>query len=87
MTAPKEALDELQRMADDRMKSIVQSAMGTVNQLQGEVKRLQSRIEELEDKLVAVTRRRPDSAAPPPPDRPTGQKAESKTDSDAESSE
>ena len=65
LDAPKEALDELQRLADERMKSIVQSAMGTVNQLQSEVKRLQSRIEELEDRLVAVTRRRGEEPAEP----------------------
>ena len=57
MADTKEALDELQRKADDRVKSIVQSAMGTVNQLQTEVRRLQARIEELEDRLVSVTRR------------------------------
>ncbi len=65
MAGSKEALDEFQRKADDRMKSIVQSAMGTVNQLQGEVRRLQSRIEELEDRLVAVTRRTRDPETPP----------------------
>jgi polyhydroxyalkanoate synthesis repressor PhaR len=57
MAGSKEALDEFQRKADDRVKSIVQSAMGTVQQLQTEVRRLQSRIEELEDRLVSVTRR------------------------------
>jgi polyhydroxyalkanoate synthesis repressor PhaR len=57
MAGSKEALDEFQRKADDRVKSIVQSAMGTVHQLQTEVRRLQSRIEELEERLVSVTRR------------------------------
>lgn len=61
MANSKEALDELQRKADDRVKSIVQSAMGTVQQLQTEVRRLQSRIEELEDRLVSVTRRSKDA--------------------------
>jgi polyhydroxyalkanoate synthesis repressor PhaR len=63
MANSKEALDELQRKADDRVKSIVQSAMGTVQQLQTEVRRLQSRIEELEDRLVSVTRRSKEVAA------------------------
>ena len=60
MANSKEALDEFQRKADDRVKAIVQSAMGTVQQLQTEVRRLQSRIEELEDRLVSVARRSKD---------------------------
>lgn len=68
MADTKEALDELQRKADDRVKSIVQSAMGTVNQLQTEVRRLQSRIEELEDRLVSVTRRGREPDEPPSDD-------------------
>ena len=70
MTNSKEALDEFQRKADDRVKAIVQSAMGTVQQLQTEVRRLQSRIEELEDRLVSVARRTKDPADEHDPDAP-----------------
>ena len=45
----KEALDELQRLADDRMRGLLGHAITHVQQLQGEVKRLQARIEELEE--------------------------------------
>lgn len=55
--SPKEAWDELQRMADERVKSLVSAAMGHVQQLQSEVKRLQARIEELEQRLVTLGRR------------------------------
>ncbi len=67
-TSPKEALDELSRMADDRMRGLLHTAITHVQQLQGEVKRLQARIEELEDKLVKLSRRGKDSDAPEPPD-------------------
>lgn len=55
--SPKEALDELKGLADERIRALVNSAMGTVDQLQGEVKRLQARIEELEKKLASVVSR------------------------------
>lgn len=58
--SPKEALDELQRLADDRMRSLLGHALTHVQQLQGEVKRLQARIEELEEKLVRLGRRKRD---------------------------
>lgn len=54
----REALDELQRLADDRMRGLLGPALSHVQQLQGEVKRLQARIEELEDKLVKLGRRK-----------------------------
>ncbi len=66
--SPKEALDELSRLADDRMRGLLQHAITHVQQLQGEVKRLQARIEELEEKLVKLGRRGRDSDAPAPPD-------------------
>lgn len=47
----KEAFDDLHRVADDRVRAVVQMAMGHVQQLQGEVRRLQTRIEELEERL------------------------------------
>lgn len=52
--SPKEALDELSRLADDRMKGLIGHAITHVHSLQGEVGRLQARIEELEAKLVAL---------------------------------
>lgn len=63
----KDALDQLQRTADDRVRALVGTAMAHVQQLQAEVKRLQGRIEELEDRLMKATRRsgRKDSEEPP----------------------
>lgn len=57
LVGPKEAWDELQRLADDRIKSVLGAAVSHVHQLQGEVKRLQTRIEELEQKLVQLSAR------------------------------
>lgn len=57
LVGPKEAWDELQRLADDRLKSVLGAAVNHVHQLQGEVKRLQTRIEELEQKLVQLSAR------------------------------
>jgi hypothetical protein len=53
----REAWDELSRLTDDRVKTMVATAMGQVKDLQGEVKRLQARVQELEEKLVKATRR------------------------------
>lgn len=61
LASPKAAFDELQRLADDRLRSVIGIAIGHVQQLQGEVKRLQGRIEELEQKLVAAQKRNPDA--------------------------
>lgn len=58
LMSPKEAFDELQRLADDRIRSVLGVAISHVRDLQGEVKRLQARIEELEHKLIAAQRRR-----------------------------
>lgn len=58
ITSPKEAFDELQRLADDRVRSVLGVAIGHVQHLQSEVKRLQARIEELEQKLVAAQKQR-----------------------------
>jgi len=54
LMSPKEAIDELQRLADDQVRSLIGHAIGRVHTLQGEVGRLQARIEELEGKLVAL---------------------------------
>ncbi len=65
--SPKEAFDDLSRLADERVKALVGGAMGHVQQLQAEVRRLQARIEELEQRLVALTRRNRDKAGSEPP--------------------
>jgi polyhydroxyalkanoate synthesis repressor PhaR len=57
LASPKAAFDELQRLADDRLRSVIGIAIGHVQHLQGEVKRLHGRIEELEQKLVAAQKR------------------------------
>jgi len=67
----KEALDQLQKTADDRVRALVGTAMTHVQQLQAEVKRLQGRIEELEERLVKATRRsggKKESDPPAPPE-------------------
>lgn len=66
LLSPKEAWDELQRLADDRMKAVLGAAISHVQQLQNEVKRLQGRIEELEQKLVAMSTRKGDLTGEPP---------------------
>ncbi len=66
---PKDALDELQRLADDRIKAVLGNAISHVQQLQGEVKRLQTRIEDLEKRLVAMKGAEGDAASSAePPD-------------------
>jgi polyhydroxyalkanoate synthesis repressor PhaR len=55
---PKEAIDELQRLADERVRVVLGTAIQSVHQLQSEVMRLHARIEELEQKLVEVQKRR-----------------------------
>lgn len=75
LLGPKEAWDELQRLADDRIKSVLGAAVSHVHQLQGEVKRLQTRIEELEQKLVQLSAREGAAKAADAP--PTGSEPES----------
>jgi uncharacterized coiled-coil DUF342 family protein len=55
---PKEAIDELQRLADERVRAALGTAIQSVHQLQNEVRRLQGRIEELEKNLVSLQQRR-----------------------------
>lgn len=64
MMGPKEAFDELQRLADDRIRSVLGVAITHVHNLQNEVKRLTARIEELEQKLVAAQQKRRDQEPP-----------------------
>ena len=61
--SPLDSLGELRGLADDRVRAILGSAMGHVQQLQGEVRRLQGRIEELEQKLAALLSRKGDKEA------------------------
>ncbi len=65
VNAPKEAFDELQRLADDGVRALLGGALSHVQQLQGEVRRLQGRIDELETRLGGLAKRavRPDSPA------------------------
>ncbi|MBX3272638.1 MAG: polyhydroxyalkanoate synthesis regulator DNA-binding domain-containing protein [Sandaracinaceae bacterium] len=55
--SPKEALDELQRLADDRIRGLIGHAISRVQALNDDVGRLHDRIEELEGKLVALQER------------------------------
>jgi polyhydroxyalkanoate synthesis repressor PhaR len=76
LMSPKEAFDELQRLADDRIRSVLGVAISHVRDLQSEVKRLQARIDELEHKLIAAQQKRRDvdpkdeEAGAPPSSRP-----------------
>jgi polyhydroxyalkanoate synthesis repressor PhaR len=54
----REALAELQQIADDRIRGLIHSAIAPVQHLQAEVKRLQERIDELEAKLVRASQPR-----------------------------
>ena len=56
--SPKEVVEELRGLADDRLKSIVAAAVGSYQELQGEVRRLQKRIEELESRLSSFVGRK-----------------------------
>jgi polyhydroxyalkanoate synthesis repressor PhaR len=64
--SPREALDELGRIADEQWRAILDGALHTVQQLQGEVQRLHSRIEELEGRLGAQINRLPKKDDDPP---------------------
>lgn len=66
----KEALEQLQKSADDRVRALVGTAMAHVQQLQSEVRRLQGRIEELEDRLMKATRRSGRKDSDEPADNP-----------------
>lgn len=57
-----EALEELQRKADERMRSLISYVVAPMRELQAEIGRLQQRIEELESRLI---RGRDKSEGPP----------------------
>lgn len=54
LLAPKEMWEEVQRLADDRIRALVGHAVSQLHSLNGEVSRLHDRIEELESKLLAL---------------------------------
>ncbi len=59
-----EALEELQRRADERMRGLIGCVLAPMRELQAEITRLQVRINELESKLTRM-RERTDSTQPP----------------------
>lgn len=63
-----EALEELHRRADEKMRTLIGSVLAPLRELASEVARLQARIEELEAKL---TRRDRSENPPPKPPSPT----------------
>jgi polyhydroxyalkanoate synthesis repressor PhaR len=72
MLAPAiEALEELQRKADERVRSVVASALTPLRELATELQRLQAKIEELEGRLLHRKEQKD-----PPPSPPTPPEAE-----------
>ncbi|MCS6798924.1 MAG: polyhydroxyalkanoate synthesis regulator DNA-binding domain-containing protein [Myxococcota bacterium] len=53
----RDLLDHVGRIVDERIRSVVSTALGHVRELQAEVGRLQRRIEQLERRLSSVRRR------------------------------
>jgi polyhydroxyalkanoate synthesis repressor PhaR len=53
-----EALEELQRRADERMRALIGCVVAPMRELQAEIGRLQARIEELESRLTPARRER-----------------------------
>lgn len=72
MVAPAiEALEELQRKADERVRSVLASALTPLKELASELQRLQARIEELEGRLLhRKDKAEPPAAPPAPPSAP-----------------
>ena len=56
-TSAREAWEEVQRAADAKMRPVIESATGYVQQLQSEVDRLKTRIDDLEGKLSDAARK------------------------------
>jgi chaperonin cofactor prefoldin len=59
-----EALEELHRRADEKMRTLIGSVLAPLRELSSEVSRLQARIEELEARLTQW-RDRNDTNGPP----------------------
>jgi polyhydroxyalkanoate synthesis repressor PhaR len=77
MIAPAiEALEELQRKADERVRSVVASALTPLKELATELQRLQAKIEELEARLLHRKDRQDPPASPPSPPSPPPAQAE-----------
>lgn len=71
MIAPAiEALEELQRKADERVRSVVASALTPLKELATELQRLQAKIEELEARLLHRKDRQEPPTPPTPPSPP-----------------
>ncbi|MCA9612657.1 MAG: polyhydroxyalkanoate synthesis regulator DNA-binding domain-containing protein [Myxococcales bacterium] len=66
--SPKEALDELQRLADDRIRGLIGYGISRVHVLNDDEGKLKARIEELEAKLVALQERVADESPEEPSD-------------------
>jgi BMFP domain-containing protein YqiC len=72
MLAPAiEALEELQRKADERVRAVLSTALTPLRELAAELQRLQAKIEDLEARLLHRKERQdppPGSPPPPPPE-------------------
>jgi polyhydroxyalkanoate synthesis repressor PhaR len=66
LTPAIEALEELQRRADERVRHVVGNVLAPLRDVAGEIARLQARIEELEGRLLHRRERNAEPAAPPP---------------------
>jgi len=60
-----EALEELQRRADERVRNVVGSVLAPLREVGSEITRLQARIEELEARLLHRRERTPEPPAQP----------------------
>src|SRR5690606_37845992 len=63
-----EALEELQRRADERLRAVIGHVVAPIRELSTEIARLQARIEELESRLIPSKRDRSDNGGPPKSD-------------------
>jgi hypothetical protein len=65
-----EALEELQRRADEKMRALIANVVAPLRELSVELARLQARIEELESRLIPGKRERPPERPPEGPPKP-----------------
>jgi polyhydroxyalkanoate synthesis repressor PhaR len=66
-----EALEELHRRADEKMRTLIGSVLVPLRELSHEVARLQARIEELESRLTRRAEKPPERKPEPPAGTPT----------------